>query len=93
LPHGVSLAWREWDLEEVVVYNRGSGATHLLDAFSAAALRLIAERPHSAHELAHELTVQSGAAEQVVRARLFEVLETLRHLGLAEPAPPCDWAN
>jgi PqqD family protein of HPr-rel-A system len=76
-----------------VVYNRGSGGTHLLDAFSAAALRLIAEQPRSLEALARELAVQSGAAEDAVRARLGEVLDALRNLGLAEPAAPCDGAS
>jgi PqqD family protein of HPr-rel-A system len=76
-----------------VVYNRGSGGTHLLDAFSAAALRLIAEQPRSLEALARELAVQSGAAEDAVRARLGEVLDALRTLGLVEPAAPCDWAS
>lgn len=71
----------------MVVFNRASGGTHLLDAFSAAALRLVAERPLEVAALSRQLAADSGAAEEAVSARLAEVLERLRTLGLAEQIP------
>jgi PqqD family protein of HPr-rel-A system len=85
----VSLAWREWDPEEAVVFNRASGRTHLLDAFSAAALRALSEQPQDIATLSHDLVAQSGAPEDSVTVRLRQVLNTLRELGLAEPIPLC----
>ena len=76
-----------------MVYNRGSGGTHLLDAFSAAALRSIAASPCSFGALARDLAELSGAGEDQVRARLGEVLNSLQQLGLAEPIPPCGSAS
>jgi len=76
-----------------VVYNRGSGGTHLLDAFSAAALRRIAAGPLSFGALARDLAERSGAGEDKVRARLGEVLDSLHQLGLAEPVASCGSAS
>jgi PqqD family protein of HPr-rel-A system len=39
LTAGVRLSWRIWD-DEVVVYDHGSGDTHLLDSPTAAVLHL-----------------------------------------------------
>ena len=52
LPAGVSLLWQSWDEDEVIVFNRGSGQTHLLDAFSAAVLRRIEASPTTTADLA-----------------------------------------
>jgi PqqD family protein of HPr-rel-A system len=93
LPPGVSLSWRQWEPDEAIVFNRASGGTHLLDAFSAAALRLLAEQPRGIMALSRQLADESGAEEKVVSARLGEILNTLRTLGLAEPVSPCDSAS
>ena len=50
LPEGVELLWRSWD-DETVVYNVASQQTHLLDAFSAAALREIEAAPKTAEDI------------------------------------------
>ena len=76
-----------------MVYNRGSGGTHLLDAFSAAALRSIARGPRGFDALARELAERSGAEQDEVGSRLSEVLDLLHQLGLAEPVVPCGSAN
>lgn len=72
-----------------MVYNRASGGTHLLDAFSATVLRAIAERPCSFERLACELAERSGAEDEEVRARLGAVLKKLDRLGLIERMAPC----
>ena len=84
LPESVSLVWQVWDPDEIVVFNRASGQTHLLDAFSAAVLREIAERPQSMStlcgELAERLELDRGAISE--RSRI--VCESFEQLGLAE---------
>ena len=76
-----------------MVYNRGSGGTHLLDAFSAAALRSIAAGPCTFGALARDLAELSSAGGDQVPARLGEVLDRLQQLGLAEPIAPCGSAS
>jgi PqqD family protein of HPr-rel-A system len=93
LPAGASLFWRQWDLEETVVFNRGAGSTHLIDAFSAASLRRIAAGPCSFGILVDYLSDLSGADEEQVGGRLGEVLDSLQQLGLAEPVSPCAFAS
>jgi PqqD family protein of HPr-rel-A system len=89
LPKGSSLVWREWGPEEAVVFDRGSGGTHLLDAFSAATLRAIADNPSTHRDLVQHLSNQSGAAITEVDRRLASVLPALEQLGLIEPVAPC----
>ena len=93
LPAAVTLAWREWDADEAVVYNRASGGTHLIDAFSVAALRRIAEGPCRFDLLAAHIVTACGAGEDEVRARLKPVLDRLRQLGLAEHMARCGSAS
>ena len=90
LPPGSSFLWREWDPEEAVVYDRGSNGTHLLDAFSAATLRTVAERPATVQELAKDLSDRSGADVIEVRQRLGAVLDALKRLGLIEAVAHAD---
>ena len=72
-----------------MVYDRGSGGTHLLDAFSAAILRGISERPTSTEDLTRDLAHRSGADAHEVRSRLGAVLEALKRLGLIEAVGSC----
>lgn len=81
--------WREWHPDEAVVFDRGTGGTHLLDAFSAATLRAIADHPSTAQDLAQHLSDRSGAALSEVDRRLASVLPALEQLGLIEPVAPC----
>ena len=67
-----------------MVYNRASGRTHLLDAFSATVLKRIADGPCRFDGLARHIATVCGAGEGEVRQRLKPVLERLRQLGLAE---------
>ena len=76
-----------------MVYNRASGGTHLLDAFSAAALKRIVEGPCEFDRLARHLAMACGAGEGEVRARLKPVLDRLHQLGLAEQVARCGSAN
>jgi PqqD family protein of HPr-rel-A system len=84
LPESVSLVWQVWDPDEVIVFNRASGQTHLLDAFSAAVLREIAERPRSMSALSEDLAERLGLDDSAVEARSRIVCESFARLGLAE---------
>jgi PqqD family protein of HPr-rel-A system len=82
LPRGVAIDRRTWDGESVV-FNRASGETHLLDAFSDWVLREIEAGPTSLAALtgrAVALEMDAGPAE----ARLREALAVFEREGLAE---------
>jgi PqqD family protein of HPr-rel-A system len=88
LPKGVSLLWQWWDEDEVIVFNRASGQTHLLDAFSAAVLRQIAAFPSTTLELRQYFAIGFGLDEAVLSDRLDAVCLRFDQLGLAEPDVP-----
>ena len=85
LPEGVSLLWQSWDEVEFVVFNRGSGQTHLLDAFSAAVLRRIEACPGTIPDLTRYFTVGFELDEEILNERLEVVCRRFEELGLAEP--------
>jgi PqqD family protein of HPr-rel-A system len=88
LPKGVSLLWQSWDEDEVIVFNRASGQTHFLDAFSAAVLRQIEASPSTTLELRRYFAVGFGLDEDVLSQRLDAVCRRFDQLGLAEPDVP-----
>ena len=85
LPEGVQLLWRSWD-DEAVVYNVASQQTHLLDAFSAAALAEIEATPKTTEELSARLAQNLDTDRAELSARLVEICARFVELGLAEPA-------
>ena len=88
LPVGVSLLWRSWDESEVIVFNRASGQTHLLDAFSAAVLRRIEAAPVAASDVARFFATGFELDERVLIDRVKGVCARFDQLGLAEPDRP-----
>jgi len=88
LPAGVSLLWQSWDEDEVIVFNRGSGQTHLLDAFSAAVLRRIEASPTTTVDLARFFATGFELDASVLIHRVDAACERFDHLGLAEPDAP-----
>jgi PqqD family protein of HPr-rel-A system len=88
LPANASLLWQSWDEDEVIVFNRASGQTHLLDAFSAAVLRRIEAAPTTILELQKAFAADLALDESVLRDRLSDVCRRFDQLGLAEPDPP-----
>jgi PqqD family protein of HPr-rel-A system len=88
LPTGVSLLWQSWDEDEVIVFNRASGQTHLLDAFSAAVLRRIEACPGTIAELQRYFALGFALDEEIVSERLDAVCRRFDQLGLAEPEAP-----
>ena len=81
---GVDLHWKLWG-EEYVVYNSGSGHTHLLDPVVAFLVQQIMERSwetadlleHAQKLLGFEMTAES-------REKLQKTLTELEDLGLIE---------
>jgi len=88
LPAGVSLLWRSWDENEIIVFNRASGQTHLLDAFSAAVLRRIEAAPAATSDLARFFATGLELDERGLANRVNAVCERFDQLGLAEPDGP-----
>jgi PqqD family protein of HPr-rel-A system len=88
LPAGVSLLWQSWDEDEVIVFNRGSGQTHLLDAFSAAVLRRIEASPTTTADLARFFATGFELDASVLIHRVDAACERFDQLGLAEPDAP-----
>ena len=85
LPEGAQLLWRSWD-DEAVVYNVASQQTHLLDAFSAAALREIEAAPKTDEQLRARLGAALDTDHGELSARLAEICARFVELGLAESA-------
>lgn len=82
---GCKLFWRSWDGEHIV-YNSGSGDTHLLDSLAAEALRRLERAPATPAEL------ESWAAADVeadsvpeIPGYIARLLGQLHALGLIEP--------
>lgn len=84
LPASVSLLWQSWDEDEVIVFNRASGQTHLLDAFSAAVLRRIESAPTTKPELMRYFVAEFELDESTLVDRLDAVCQRFEELGLAE---------
>jgi PqqD family protein of HPr-rel-A system len=79
------LRWRSFD-GEWVVYDTGSGQTHLLDAFAAAVLGLVESAPQSEAELMSTLLEHLSAEERTsVPRALATILDQLKGVGLVEP--------
>lgn len=88
LPEGASLLWQSWDEDEVIVFNRASGQTHLLDAFSAAVLRQIEAAPTTLPDLRRYFATGFALDESALSDRLSAVCQRFEQLGLAEPEAP-----
>lgn len=79
------MIWQSWDEDEVIVFNRSSGDTHLLDAFSAAVLREIEARPAGIAELCRQLGLALDLPDSAIRGRVVEVCAQLQAASLADP--------
>jgi PqqD family protein of HPr-rel-A system len=79
------LLWQSWDEDEVIVFNRASGQTHLLDAFSAAVLRRIELAPATKTDLISYFVAELGLDDDPLSDRLNGVCQRFEELGLAEP--------
>ncbi len=82
---GCNLLWRGWDGEQVV-YNTGSGDTHLLDWLSAETLKKLESAPASQHDL--ELWIVSLSEANSLKDPadyIGNLLKILSSEGLIEP--------
>ncbi len=84
LPEDVGLLWKSWD-EEVIVFNRASGQTHLLDALSAEVLRELEKHPRTVADLAALFADRYELDSQELGDRLTGICRRFDELGLAEP--------
>ena len=83
----VVLHWRCWD-NEWVVYNQGSGDTHLLDTFTACTLMALEEEAATPAQLLVHLLAQLDLSQGIVlefpaeqtRAAEQRMLAALQHL-------------
>jgi PqqD family protein of HPr-rel-A system len=84
VPSKFQLHWRSWD-DEFVVYNNGSGDTHLLDPLAAQALQGLVREQASLSELtvkvANSLEIEPDSE---LSAYLERLLSDFYKLGLIE---------
>ena len=83
-PSGSLLRWRSWE-HEFIVYDSGSGQTHLLDPIAAETLRILERVSASPHELfqllAESLQIKPDGE---LSSYLEKLLPKLERLGLVE---------
>ncbi|HKZ08189.1 MAG TPA: HPr-rel-A system PqqD family peptide chaperone [Methylomirabilota bacterium] len=84
LSEGSRLHWKHWD-DEYVVFDEGSGDTHLLDPLAAEVLKALEEQPADVPALLARL---GFVDDREIEAHLRATLERFRDIGLAEPARP-----
>ena len=78
------LHWRLLD-EQFVVYNSGSGHTHILDPVAALIIHRIIEQPSETNELIRQIaSLLNLDATEEVRDNLYRTLLNLEELGLLE---------
>ena len=84
----IKLHWIQWG-DEYVVYNTGSGDTHVLDAVSALLVHQIKERSCTTAELTSGLeTLLKIDVTSEVKQSLEDTLRHLDTLGLIESVLP-----
>lgn len=83
-----ALCWEHWG-EESVLFDRGSGQTHLLTAMATACLLLLQDADLDLDQLTEKLgrRVQAGL-EQPGREQVEQLLLTLHELGLITALSP-----
>lgn len=70
-----------------MVFDEGSGDTHLLDPLAAEVLKALAEAPADLATMIDRMVVRAGLeGDPEVRSHVEACLERFRDLGLAEPA-------
>ena len=84
IPPDLELHFRSWD-EEFIVYNSGSGDTHLLTALAAEILLALQESPAAAADLSRRVAASFNTEpDPQFVLTLEKVLADLGGLGLAE---------
>ena len=84
VPSGFGLHWQSWE-DEFVVYNSGSGDTHLFDPIAAKALQSLDKEPASLSELEGRLAASLEIdPDSKLSAYLERLLSDFHRLGLIE---------
>jgi len=84
VPSGFSLHWQSWD-DEFVVYNSGSGDTHLLDVVAAEALQSLERESANLLELARKVAASLEIKlDDKLSAYLERLVPDFHRLGLVE---------
>lgn len=86
IARGCRLLWQAWD-NEYVIYNAGSGSTHLLDMPSGEILKLIEQQPLDINQLAEKLEHRTERQESdpINCDHIKELLGRFQEIGLIEP--------
>jgi PqqD family protein of HPr-rel-A system len=88
LSEGSSLLWRLWD-DEYVVFDRGSGDTHLLDLVAGEILQLLEREPETGGALVRRVaSALDVPADPALSRHVTQALTKLQAAGLIEPAAP-----
>jgi PqqD family protein of HPr-rel-A system len=78
-----ALIWRVWDPDECVAYHRVAGETHLLNAVTAAVLRVLERSTLALDELCDTIADEFGVDDPAeYRASLALLLKHLDDLGM-----------
>lgn len=82
IPDASAVVWRRWD-DELVVFNRVSGDTHLLSGPAGRILEMLLHAPHSIGDVKSTLA-SSGQQQDVLlsNGEIEQALGDLRRLGL-----------
>ena len=81
---GFTLYWHSWGHEHIV-YNVGSGDTHLFNEFAALILSTLQDKTATIDELSQLYATSFGRNEdEELRAQLNELLFELDRLGMIE---------
>ncbi|MET0081734.1 MAG: HPr-rel-A system PqqD family peptide chaperone [Sedimenticola sp.] len=84
LEQGVKLIWHRWD-DEYLVFNEGSGATHLLDTSTAGLLQTLESSPQHFSELSTACCFRyPDVSSEEVEEWLGQSLRQFEKLGLAQ---------
>jgi PqqD family protein of HPr-rel-A system len=86
LAQGSQLHWKSWD-DEFVVFDEGSGDTHLLDPLAAEVLKTLEEAPGDVPSLIARVASRLGIerAPEIER-HIRATIQRFHEAGLAEPA-------
>ena len=88
LAEGCRLHWISWD-DEYVVFDEGSGDTHLLDVLAAEVLKVLEQSPRYEQALTERVLARLGLDAVVdVERRIREAIQKFRDAGLVEQVRP-----
>ena len=80
------MHWKGWD-DEFVVFDEGSGDTHLLDPLAAELLKVLEDSPGQLSALTGRITARLDlATDPQLAGRMRELMERFVAAGLVEPA-------